>query len=185
MKFLFTILIPALLLFCCSCHRKVATQKSHTTKHQDSNSVSIDTTKMVQNEVEQITTYYGDTLNGTINIIPDEPDVNGFVSKNSFESNGIKLNVDLKPTKTGFKAHVTAIAKPVAVTNTKAKETTEAKGNSNIIHVRTDQESEAKNKASESENEIWKFLGLGLSIIAILLLIAFVIWLYFKNKGNG
>jgi len=186
MKFLYTILLSALLLSAASCSRKVVTQQSHTTLHQDSSNTAIDTSHSTFTETNEETTNYGDTLSGDIPLIVD-----GEISKDStaasgkLESNGIKVKVKLTPIKGGFKANVQAIAKPKSVTNTTTKTGTENKATINTSSNKKDIEQALKNKASDKEDEIMKWVALMFSLLVILILAGLLIYLYFKNKHNG
>lgn len=185
MKFLSIILLSALLLLAASCSRKVVTQQSHTTLHQDSSNTAIDTTKNSFTEINEETTNYGDTLVGEIPLNTEaEITKEGYVSAGTLESNGIKVKLGLTAVKNGFKAHVTAIAKPTSITNVTTKTGTENKGVSTTSTNKKDLDQESKNKSVDKKDEVMKWIGITCISLGILLLIALIIYL-FKKQSDG
>lgn len=186
MKFLYTILLSALLLSAASCSRKVTSVIQHTTLHQDSSNTAIDTTHSTFTEINEETTSYGDTLNGDVVLIPDgEISKEGYSSTGTLESNGIKVKVNLTPVKGGFKANVNAIAKPKSVTNTTTKTGTEEKGKVNTSSNKKDLDQDIKNKVIDKKDEVGKWIGIACIGLAIIGLLALALYLYFKQKQNA
>ncbi len=190
MKFLYTILLSVLLLSAVGCSRKVVTQQSHTSLHQDSSNTAIDTSHSSFTETTTETVDYGDILNGSIYLPYGDSSwlriINsGIIHSDSIESNGIKVKVNLTPVKGGFKANINAVAKPKSVTNTTTKTGTEDKGIATTNSNKKDLDQDSKNKASDKEDELMKWVGLMFLFLAILILAGLFIYLYFKNKQNG
>ena len=180
MRILLTILI-ALVFGSCSMQKEL---HKNTVKQSEQSATTIDSTDTTKSSsVTEInrTTAYGDTLSGSMyfgdevvgesgNVVGDNTNNGGY--SDSIESNGVKVVVALEKTRTGYKAKVKAIAKPVSTVDHFKQTTTDNKG----VAVKTVATVEKKSEASSKDvKKKTSWLGFGLIGLGILVLLGWYI----------
>lgn len=123
--FAITVLMAVLL---CGCTRKVHTSKSESSQQTTVITSQKDSSKVLTVQKEILTTYFGDTLRGNVQLPPVNlgGGSNTVASpvrlpvEDSLESNGIKIKVRAAPQADGsYKLGITGIAKPIKTESSK------------------------------------------------------------------
>lgn len=179
------IAICSLAAVSCQVSKKINKASHKQTTEYDSASHSVDSTVTKSSLQQTETIYFGDTLAASLQFTDEQINAMDSLSAvkdeavDSAESNGIKIYVQVSKTKTGIKAKVKAIAKPVKVVNTSTAETEVKKAVATDTKVKLITEVATTTVSKEVERKPW-IIGGGIVFLILILLI-----IYKKIYGKG
>lgn len=159
-----------------SCTRKVSKsiEKSKITEEQHTQTVDTSSTNWKTSSTQ--TTYYGDTLKGSLffeksDTLDTKPVKTVW---DSLESNGLKIKVGILPTNSGIKLQLNATAKPIATSNNTINEGNTNSGKTENNHVKAEATTEKTEKKVTTS-----YAGLIKGLVVFLVLI---FGIFFLNK---